>query len=97
MPDHVFDPQADAFRAASEEDWVTDEDLAIMATRGELVVTTDAPVVSVAEYEAREWDAGRDPSGPKTLEEAKEALRIRIADPRSPDWDSTVYDDLDPR
>lgn len=95
MAEHAFDPQADAFRAASEEDWLTDEDLAAMASSGQLVDTTAAEVVPVEEYEARSWDAGRHPSGPKSLEEAKELLRERVQDPRSPDWDSTVYDDLD--
>lgn len=95
MPQHAYDPQADAFRAASEEDWVTDDALAGMLERGELVVTTDADVVPVEAYEAENWDAERHPDGPKTVEEAKATLRERVQDPRSPDWDTTVYDDLE--
>lgn len=93
----AYDPQADAFREAAPEDLVSDDELRAMAARGELLVTTNDPVVTVAEWESREWDEGRHPDGPKTLEEAKEALRARARDPRSPDWDSTVYDDLEPR
>jgi hypothetical protein len=97
VPQHAFDPQAFAFREAGAEDWVSDDELRQMAQAGELVVTTDRQIVTVDEWESRNWDAGRHPDGPKTLEEAKEALRARARDPHSPDWDSTVYDDLEPR
>lgn len=95
MSFHSYDPQAFAFREATPEDWVDDDELSRMLDRGELVVTTEDPVVPVEDWESRHWDEGRHPGGPKTLEEAKQALRQRARDPRSPDWDSTLYDDLE--
>jgi hypothetical protein len=95
VPEHAYDPQADAFRGADETDWVTDDLLMAMVARGELVVTTHEDSIPVEVYESGNWDAGRHPDGPKTVAEAKAVLRERVQDPRSPDWDTTVYDDLE--
>lgn len=47
------------------------------------------------DYEAELWDAGR--GEPKTLDEAREALAARIADPAAPDDESVrgAYDNVE--
>ena len=96
MAEHAFDPQSAAFREAGPEDWISDENLEQMFAEGLLVDTTDVAVTPVENYEAAEWDAGRHPAGPKSLEEARAALQARVDDPVAPDRDASLYDDLEP-
>lgn len=108
MPDH--DPQAaafhsdrqsQAFREASPEDRVLDEDLPGHAEAmhhappdgmplGDLIAEIKLPDA----WEAERWDAGR--VGPKSLAEAREALAARIADSAAPDGPEVAgaYDDV---
>lgn len=74
MPD-ALDPQSAAFREAGDDDWVSDQQIAEVAT------VHDGPVRTPEEYEG--WDAGRE--GAKSLDEAREALAARIADPAAPE------------
>lgn len=93
MNDHELDSQSSAFRGAQPADLVTDEDMEGMVQDGDLILSTDAPVVSVDAYEAGGWDSGRESA--KTLEEAKVALAARVQDPRAPDRDASAYDGLE--
>lgn len=93
MAEHARDTQAEAFRGAGPDDWVTDDDLAAMHDSGELQTVTDAPVRTVYEHEVSGWDAER--VGPKSLEQAKAALADRVDDPQAPDDDASLYDGLD--
>lgn len=92
MPDHASDPQAEAFHAAHPDDLAGDELLAEMLRDGLLVDTTDEPIVPVESHEAAHWD--RERQGPKSVEQARDALASRVADPAAPDGDATAYDDL---
>lgn len=81
-----IDPQSAAFRQATDIDrW--DGDLpALVAQHG---ATVHEPIEGVAQirlpedYESDGWDVGRET--PKTVEQAREALAVRIADPSAPD------------
>jgi hypothetical protein len=91
MADHALDAQAHAFRAATDDDLVDDEQIAAMLRSGELANTTADPRVSVEAHEQAGWDAGR--AEPKTIDEARAALAERVQDPTAPDDDPTAYDD----
>lgn len=89
------DRQSQAFREAGPADrW--DGHLPDIETAGGTVhdpVLELSDVVLPWEYELGNWDADR--VGPKTPQEAAEALAARIADPAAPDseHDAGAYDD----
>lgn len=92
------DPQSRAFREATESDHWDDDVKALVAEHGAVYhepVTDISQVRRPEDYEAESWDEGGQP--PKTREEAREALRLRIADPSAPDAvaESGAYDDED--
>lgn len=66
MTEESMDAQSRAFREATEEDWVTDEQIAEMAEAVDPNTTERLP----EEYEEDGWDLGRE--GPKSLEDAIE-------------------------
>ncbi|MFN2497079.1 MAG: hypothetical protein ABR608_14420 [Pseudonocardiaceae bacterium] len=81
-----MDPQAAAFRTATEADWVDDERMQAMLATGELIYWAPddrTPIRTPEQWEAEGWDADRAPA--KTLAQAREALAARIADPSAPD------------
>lgn len=87
----MVDRQGDAFRHATEADWA-----GVNLAECEVFDDGDGqPIRTPEEWEAENWDAGRE--GPKTLAEAKEALADRIADPAAPDGDEVAgaYDDCE--
>lgn len=88
----MMDRQSEAFRHSTPEDWSTAADRS-----GCVRFTPDdgIPIRSPEEWEAVEWDRGRE--APKTVEEARAALEARIADPHAPDGDEVAgaYDDLE--
>lgn len=86
MPDTPTDRQSLAFRDATAADWMGTEDLS------ECDVYADddpRPIRTPEEYEAEQWDAGRET--PKSLAEAKDALAERIANPDAPDGDEVAH------
>lgn len=87
-----MDRQSAVFRTAEPSDWATSDVLA-----GAVVHEPGStePIATPEEWDARGWDAGREP--PKSLLEAQALLAARIDDPDAPD-DETVagaYDDLE--
>ena len=82
------DPQSRAFREAGAADrW--DGSLRDLAANAE-VSAVHGPIADVSRIQLPHhyefgtgWDADRD--GPKTIEQAREALAVRIADPAAPD------------
>jgi hypothetical protein len=87
------DSQTLAFTEAEPRELLTDQQLSVLLSCGDLCDTTDQPVVDVSFYEQDWWD--RDRSWPKSLVEAKAALAARVADPSAPDQDATAYDGLE--
>lgn len=85
------DPQSRAYREAGPGDrW--DGDLQAIGARVSQADDVSA-VVLPEDYEDTGWDTGR--VGPKSLEEAREALASRIADPHAPDSEAEAgaYDE----
>lgn len=79
MSGQQLDPQSAAYRLAGPDDWAQ-HDLAGLVEQGELIpVDPDAPVRTVADWEAENWDADR--AGPKTVAEAIAAAQDRGDDP----------------
>jgi hypothetical protein len=93
MADHARDTQAEAFRNAGPEDWMTDDDLEAALGDGTLLVATSEEFRTVEEHEADGWDSER--VGTKDLDAAKAALADRVDDPSAPDDDPEAYDELD--
>lgn len=83
-----MDPQSAAFREATEVDcWDGDVEALIAAGGRRHEPLADAGhIVGPDEYEAAGWDDGREP--PKSISEARAALRARITDPTAPDGDA---------
>lgn len=75
------DPQRDVFTGAGPDDWVTQVPLVGGATVYEPGDTTG--IRAPEDWDASGWDNERQP--PKTLDEAREALDSRIANPHAPD------------
>ena len=82
----MTDPQSRIFRDATRDEWdeveLVDNEHATLDD----LEPDDATRKTVDEYEAEGWDAER--SGPKTLDEAREILAARIADPSAPETDA---------
>ncbi|MEV6877024.1 hypothetical protein [Amycolatopsis sp. NPDC051128] len=87
------DAQRRAFTEAGPADWAAET--ALLA--GALVYEPGdpTPIKTPEEWDAEDWDAGR--QNPKTLDEARAALAARIADPHAPDTEaeSGAYDELE--
>lgn len=86
-----MDRQSEAYRLASEADWA-----GVNLAEADIYDDGDErPIRTPEEFESAEWDSGRE--SPKTIEEAREALVNRIADPNAPDdeTDAHAYDDLE--
>jgi uncharacterized protein (DUF2126 family) len=80
-----MDRQSEAYRHATEADWAgVNLDECEIYTDGD-----ERPIRTPEEFEAENWDAGREE--PKSREQAKEALLARIADPRAPDDESVAH------
>ena len=78
----MTDAQSRAFRDATPDEW--QESTLADNEHGTLDdLDPDGARRSVEEYEAAGWDAER--TGPKTVDEARESLAARIADPSAPD------------
>lgn len=89
-----MDRQSDLFCGADQSTWYSAELLEHPnSTLDDLV---PAELRRIEEYEADGWDAER--AEPKNLDEARENLAFRIADPYTPDseHESGAYDNLDP-
>lgn len=85
-----MDAQSRAFREASAEDLVTDEQMMMMIEHGELLAPNpDDPIVSPDGWNTIRWDEGR--QDPKSMEEAQSVLRNRA---EATHEDPTAYDDL---
>jgi hypothetical protein len=91
---HPSDPQSRAFRDATDADrW--DGDLSALDARVHQPIADVGEIGLPDDYEqGLGWDRDREP--PKTLEEAREALAARIADPAAPDTEdeADAYDYL---
>lgn len=92
----MTDPQSQVFREATQDDW-TEVEL-LDHPDGTLDDLEPAPVKTVDQYESEGWDAER--VEPKTIDEARDNLAARIADPHAPDtenetgaYDGTPGDD----
>jgi hypothetical protein len=81
-----MDMQSRAFREASFTDW--------SAVTGLERVPDAQRIVAPDEWDALRWDGAR--GVPKGVDEARQALAARVADPQAPDDDSSVYDANDP-
>lgn len=92
LSDPFADRQHAAFAEAGPDELVTDEGIAAMYESGELRDVTEGPTADVDEHEAAGWDTDR--IGPKSPQEARDALAARVADPGAPDTDPRAYDDL---
>jgi hypothetical protein len=77
------DPQHAAFADSDESDWAKSEELLAGAIVHEPDDPGDTPVRTPEEWDEEGWDAERQP--PKTIEDARQALAGRIADPEAPD------------
>ncbi len=92
----MTDPQSRIFHESTPDEW--DETTLLDKPDGTLddLEPDDATRKTVDDHEADGWDAER--AGPKSLEQARENLAARIADPSAPDTDGeyTAYDELDP-
>ena len=85
-----MDAQSRAFREASTEDLVSDQQLMALIENGELLAPNpDDPIKSPDEWHATGWDEGR--QDPKSLEEARDALRSRATQSHER---PNLYDDL---
>lgn len=85
------DPQREAYVGAEDSDWAREAELldgAVVHEPGDLTGVREPD-----DWHAEGWDADRQP--PKSLDEAKEALAARIADPSAPDTEehAHAYDD----
>lgn len=94
IPPDLLDRQSQAFRsnaATVPDDLLHAQAEAVHAPLG--TSATAVPLRLPEDYEAEQWDAGRD--GPKSLDEARVALAARIADPDAPDGDEVrgAYDE----
>lgn len=79
-----MDRQSEAFRQAGPDDWAPDlEPNTAGAGR----------VLTPEEWDDLAWDHGREE--PKSLDDAREALAARVADPAAPDDDASAYDELE--
>jgi hypothetical protein len=93
-----LDRQSAAFREMHASERVSDEELAAYAERIHPAPTSVLALLDELalpeDYEAQQWDVGR--GAPKTVTEAKSALRERISDPYAPDETSVAgaYDGL---
>lgn len=88
------DSQGRAFREMEPLDRYGDIELGAHAEAEHPPATSLDGIKLPDEYEAELWDAGRET--PKTLDEARQALASRIADPAAPDDESVrgAYDSL---
>jgi hypothetical protein len=74
-----MDRQSAAFRHATEADWAGVN----LAECDVFEDGDDRPIRTPEDWEAADWDAGREE--PKSLVEARVALAYRIANPAAPD------------
>jgi hypothetical protein len=91
------DPQSRAFRDASDADYWRDDIDSLVQLEGAVYHAPISDISQIrlpADYEAKEWDKGRDK--PKSVTEARDALAHRIPDSSAPDTDAeaAAYDDL---
>lgn len=89
------DAQRSAFTGASPDDWAAEADLLADAVVHEPNEPHAEPIRTPEEWDATRWDEDRD--GPKSIDEAREALAARIADPTAPDTEAVAgaYDGLE--
>lgn len=89
------DAQRRAFTDAGAADWAAEAELLADAVVHEPGDPNAEPVRTPEEWDSTGWDENRD--GPKSLDEAREALAARIADPHAPDTEATAgaYDDME--
>lgn len=95
MTDPTNDEQRRAFVEATSSDWAAEAELLADAAI-HLPDDPDAePIRTPEEWDADGWDEERD--GPKSLDEARQALADRIANPHAPDTEAVAgaYDELE--
>lgn len=86
------DPQSRAYREATDADHWNGDVNALIEQEGAVYhdeATSIAQLPGPDAYEADGWDIDRD--GPKTIEQARETLAARIADPTAPDTENEAH------
>jgi hypothetical protein len=83
-----LDAQSRAYREMYPHERYGDIELAAHAEAEHAPATSLDGIRLPDDYEAELWDAGRE--GPKTVDEARDALAARIADPNAPDSDEVA-------